>query len=44
MILGVASSAVVYIAVSLCTRPEYEKADAFIAAANLLDKKKSGFS
>ena len=44
VILGVASSAVVYIAVSLCTRPEYEKADAFIAAANLLGKKKSGFS
>ena len=44
VILGVASSAVVYIAVSLCTRPEYEKADAFIAAANLLGKKKSGLS
>ena len=30
----------VYVAVSLCTKPDYEKADAFIAAANLLGRQK----
>lgn len=40
VILGVATSALVYILVSLCTKPEYEKADAFIAAADLLGRKK----
>lgn len=40
VILGVTSSAVVYIVVSLCTKPEYEKADAFIAMASLFGKKK----
>lgn len=35
VILGVTLSALVYIIVSLCTNPEYEKADHFIATANL---------
>lgn len=40
VILGVALSAAVYITVSLCTKPEYEKADSFIAMANLLGTRK----
>ncbi len=40
VILGVSLSAAVYVAVSLCTKPDYEKADAFIAAANLLGRQK----
>jgi SSS family solute:Na+ symporter len=40
VIFGVALSAVTYIVVSLCTEPEYEKADAFIAMANLFPKRK----
>lgn len=40
VILGVSLSAAVYIGVSLCTPPEYEKADAFIAAADLPGQKK----
>lgn len=40
VILGVALSALVYVTVSLCTKPEYQKADAFIAQAGLLGKKK----
>lgn len=39
VILGVSLSAAVYVAVSLCTKPDYEKADAFIAAANLLGRR-----
>lgn len=39
VILGVSLSAAVYILVSLCTPPEYEKADAFIAAADLFGRK-----
>lgn len=33
VILGVALSTLAYVITSLCTRPEYEKADAFIAAS-----------
>ena len=33
VILGVSLSALVYIIVSLCSQPDYERADAFIAAA-----------
>lgn len=40
VILGVSLSAAVYVAVSLCTKPDYEKTDAFIAAANLLGRQK----
>lgn len=40
VILGVSLSAAVYVAVSLCTKPDYEKADAFIAAANLPGRQK----
>ena len=39
MILGVALSLAVYVGVSLCTEPEYDKADRFIAAANLFGKR-----
>lgn len=40
VILGVSLSAAVYVAVSLCTKPDYENTDAFIAAANLLGRQK----
>lgn len=39
VVLGVALSAVVYVTVSLCTKPETEKADAFIQMANLFGRK-----
>ncbi|MCI5928659.1 MAG: sodium:solute symporter family protein [Pseudoflavonifractor capillosus] len=39
VILGVALSLAVYVGVSLCTEPEYDKADRFIAAANLFGKR-----
>lgn len=38
VILGVALSLAVYVGVSLRTEPEYDKADRFIAAANLFGK------
>ena len=39
VVLGVAISCVIYVGVSLCTAPEYEKADHFIAMADVLEKK-----
>lgn len=39
VVIGVCLSAVIYIAVSLCTSAEYEKADSFIKSANLFGKK-----
>lgn len=39
VIIGVCISAAVYVIVSLCTKPEYEKADAFIERAALIKKK-----
>ena len=38
VLIGVGISIVVYITVSLCTKPEYEKADKFINAAKLFKK------
>lgn len=40
VVLGVVLSAAVYVGVSLCTKPEYEKADRFISAANLFGSEK----
>lgn len=40
VILGVTLSASIYVIVSLCTKPEYAKADRFIEAANLFGRKK----
>lgn len=40
VVIGVALSLVIYIAVSLCTKPQYEKADSFIASADLFGKYK----
>lgn len=39
VILGIGLSIFIYVVVSLCTKPEYEKADAFIAAARNPDRK-----
>ena len=41
VILGVTISVAVYIIVSLCTKPEYEKADNFIAMANLFGRRRN---
>ena len=38
VLIGIAMSVVVYVGVSLCTSPEYEKADKFISMANLFEK------
>ena len=38
VVLGVALSCVAYVGVSLCTAPDYEKADHFIAMADLFEK------
>ncbi len=38
VVLGVAISALVFVVVSLCTEPEYKKADSFISLAGLFKK------
>lgn len=38
VILGISISIFLYVTVSLCTKPEYEKADSFIAQAGLFKK------
>ena len=39
VLIGVGISIVVYVGISLATKPEYEKADKFISAANLFGRK-----
>ena len=38
VLVGIGLSVLVYVTVSLCTKPDYEKADSFISAADLFGK------